>query len=45
MPCIAVKTTRVLSEKKKQDLPQKLLSVFGEVSSKEVAANIQMAVG
>lgn len=44
MPYIEVKTSRVLSAEKKRELSQKLIAAFGEVSSKEVAANIQMAV-
>lgn len=44
MPYIEVKTTTVLSAEKKRELSQKLIAAFGEVSSKEVAANIQMAV-
>lgn len=44
MPYIEVKTSRVLSAEKKRELSQKRIAAFGEGSSKEVAANIQMTV-
>lgn len=44
MPYLEIKTTKQLSGEKKEKLANELVNVFREVSSKEVAANIQVAI-